>query len=148
MHLDFPEYDFKIKRGEKRSQIFDPLRKKFVALTPEEFVRQHVIQHLHLDKGFPLGLMMSEQHLRYNGMDKRCDVVCYNTVGRPILLVECKAPSIAIDQKAFDQIAQYNVTLQVPYLFVTNGTKHYYCKINFVEKSFGFLKDLPQYSDY
>ena len=132
------------EQGGKR-QIFDFLRRKYVALTPEEWVRQNIVQHL-LALGFPLGLMASEHPITYNGLQKRCDVVIFNRQAKPSLIVECKAPQVAINQKVFDQIATYNLQLRVGHLIVTNGLQHFCCKIG-QDGKVEFLRDFPQPDD-
>ena len=118
-----------------------------MALTPEEWVRQHYIEFLVQEKKFPRSLMAVEKGLIYNRMQKRGDVVAYDNTGTPLLIVECKAPEVKINQGVFDQIARYNMTLQVPYLAVTNGLQHYYCLINWEQKDYRFLPDLPNYTE-
>ena len=143
LDLNLPKYDFKVKLEEGKKQIFDSVRKQFVALTPEEWVRQHFIHFLHQEKGFPLGLMGVEYPLQYNGMNKRADIICFQKKGKPMLLVECKSANVSISQKVFDQIARYNFDLRVPYLVVTNGLQHFCCEINYEENSYRFLEEIP-----
>ena len=144
MHdLNLPKYDFKVKSFEGKKQIFDSVRKQFVTLTPEEWVRQHFIQFLHQEKGFPLSLMGVEFPLQYNSMNKRADIICFQKEGKPMLLVECKSANVSISQKVFDQIARYNFDLRVPYLVVTNGLQHFCCEINYEENSYRFLDEIP-----
>ena len=141
--LNLPKYDFKVKSEEGKKQIFDSVRKQFVALTPEEWVRQHVIHFLNQEKGFPFGLMGVEYPLQYNGMNKRADIICFQKEGKPMVLVECKSANISITQKVFDQIARYNFDLRVPYLVVTNGLQHFCCEMNYEENSYRFLEEIP-----
>ena len=143
--LNLPDYSQLIRVKQAENQIFDPLRRKFVALTPEEWVRQNIIQHL-LTLGFPLGLMASEHPITYNGLQKRCDVVIFNRQAKPSLIVECKAPQVAINQKVFDQIATYNLRLRVGHLIVTNGLSHFCCKMADGGKV-EFLRDFPLPAD-
>ncbi|MGD1846744.1 MAG: type I restriction enzyme HsdR N-terminal domain-containing protein [Salibacteraceae bacterium] len=143
--LNLPTYIFKIKSEGQRSQIFDSTRRKYVALTPEEWVRQNYVEFLVQERQFPRSLMAIEQSLTYNRMQRRCDLLAYTQTGQPALMVECKAPNIKIDQKVFDQIARYNMSLQVPYLAVTNGLEHYYCYIDLANRSYRFLPDCPAY---
>ena len=145
LDLNLPKYDFKVKSEEGKKQIFDSVRKQFVALTPEEWVRQHFIHFLHQEKGFPLGLMGVEYPLQYNGMNKRADIICFQKEGKPMLLVECKSANVSISQKVFDQIARYNFDLRVPYLVVTNGLEHFCCEINYEENSYRFLEEIPAF---
>lgn len=143
--LNLPEYDFKTKHTDGRTQIFDAVRKKYVALTPEEWVRQHFIHFLAEEKQFPKSLMAVEAGLKYNGLQKRGDLIVHNRNGDPVLIVECKAPSVKISQATFDQVARYNMALKVKYVVVTNGLNHYYCIIDFGQKSYRFIEELPKY---
>jgi len=143
--LNFPEYDFKLKKQNGKSFIFDPVRKKYYILTPEEWVRQHTLQYLILEKKYPVSLIAVEKELQINRTKRRFDIVVFNRKMTPEILVECKAPTIAISQKTFDQANQYNWLLKAPYLFLTNGMKHYLCHINFTENNFHFLEELPDY---
>ena len=139
--LNFPIFRFQFKSNENRTYILDPLRKKYVVMTAEEWVRQHVIQFLIQTHKLQKTLMNSEKKVVVNGISKRFDVVVYEPKGTIALLVECKAPSIKISQKTFDQIALYQRTLKAKYLMVTNGMSHYYCKSN--DSHYEFLKDFP-----
>ena len=144
MHdLNLPKYDFKVKSEGGKKQIFDSVRKQFVVLTPEEWVRQHFIHFLHQEKGFPLSLMGVEFPLQYNGMTKRADIICFQKEGKPMLLVECKSANVSISQKVFDQIARYNFDLRVQFLVVTNGLQHFCCEMNYEENSYRFLQEIP-----
>ncbi len=143
--LNFPSYSFKIKQDDDAAYIFDEIRKKFLVLTPEEWVRQHVVQYIIQEKGYPKSLIKLEGGLKLHSLQKRTDIVVYNTAGEKILLVECKAPSVKITQKAFDQIARYNIVHQVPLLFVSNGLEHYACQINIEEGNYYFVKNLPHF---
>lgn len=145
LDLNLPKYDFKVKIDNGKKQIFDSVRKRFVVLTPEEWVRQHFIQFLHRQKGFPLSLMGVEFSLQYNGMQKRADIICFKTDGKPFLLVECKSFRVSIQQKVFDQIARYNFDLQVPYLVVTNGIDHFCCTLNEQKKTYEFIEEIPSF---
>jgi len=130
--------------GEQR--IFDPIRKKHVALTPEELVRQGFIHFLVSVKGFPAGLLMVEYALKVNSLSRRCDIVACSRAGKPPLLVECKAPGVRLSNETFAQAARYNLTLKVPYLAITNGDSTYCCRVNFEAGSIEFLKDFPSYN--
>lgn len=141
--LDFPEYAFRFKNSENKRLIFDPLRKIFVILTPEEWVRQHVIHWLLYHQKQSASLMRSEQKIEVNGLTRRCDVLLYWPDGRIKLVVECKRPQVNINQDTFDQIARYNSSLNADFLMVTNGLNHYYCKINKDQNGYQFLKELP-----
>jgi hypothetical protein len=143
--LNLPDYSHQIRLSQAGNQIFDPLRRKFVALTPEEWVRQNIIQHL-LALSFPLGLMAAEHPITFNGLQKRCDIVVFNRQAEPNLIVECKAPQVAITQKVFDQIAIYNMKLHVSYLIVSNGLRHFCCKMS-SDGNVEFLRDFPLPTD-
>lgn len=145
--LSFPEYNFKIKNDGQRTQIFDPFRKRYVALTPEEWVRQHILEFLVSEKGFPRGLMSVEESLKLHGQSKRADIVVYNNTGRPQMLVECKAPEVKLKQETFDQVARYNIVYQVPFLLISNGLEHYCCRLNLEEKTYFFLEEIPDFAD-
>lgn len=144
--LNLPDYSFKLKKEENTPYIFDEVRKKFLVLTPEEWVRQHFVMYLIHHKGYPASLIAIEMGIKVNNTQKRCDVVVYGTNGKPLLIVECKATSVAINQDTFDQIARYNMTLDVPLLAVTNGLDHYYCKMNHAQKRYDFLRELPDFA--
>jgi hypothetical protein len=145
--LNFPEYTFSYNKAEAGLQVFDRIRKKFVLLTPEEWVRQHTLCFLIEEKKFPASLMAVEMGLKYNTMQNRSDIVIYNTLGKPHVIVECKAPEVKISQDTFDQIARYNFTLKASYLIVTNGLSHFCCKMDYENNSYAFLKDIPIYSE-
>lgn len=140
--LNFPSYDFKIKTSGKITQIFDIVRRKYVALTPEEWVRQHFLHYLVNEKKFPRSLLAVEMNIILNKLRKRCDIVGYDNTAKPILIVECKAPGIKISQNTFDQIARYNIALKVKFLAVSNGLEHYFCEIDFLKKNYRFLKEI------
>lgn len=142
--LNFPHYTFKIKTSENKTVIFDIVRKKYLVLSPEEWVRQHVIHYLHFEKKYPLSLMSIEKQLKVNSLTRRTDLVVYNTMGNPFIIVECKAPSVSISQDTFDQIARYNLSLNANYLYVTNGLNHYYSMMDHLNQSFIFLHELPK----
>ena len=128
-------------------QIFDRLRGKFVALTPEEWVRQHFVAFLIDHKGYPAGLMANEVALSLNGTSRRSDSVVYDHSAKPLVIIEYKAPSVRISQKTFDQIIRYNMVFQAPYLIVSNGLNHYCCHIDFENRSYKFLPDIPSYQE-
>lgn len=125
------------------AQIFDPVRNKWVKLTPEEWVRQNLIRFLNEEKKFPLSRMAVEKELTVNNLKKRSDLVIHDKTGNRFLLAECKAPEIKLSSATFEQAARYNLTLKVPYLLITNGLKHYCAKINFETQSFEIQSDLP-----
>lgn len=142
--LNLPSYPFKIKQREDQStEIWDPLRNKYIILTPEEWVRQHFVQFLIKEHGLPAGRIAVEHGIKVNHLTRRCDIVYFDSARRPTLIVECKRPHIKISQQTFDQIARYNLTLQVPYLAVTNGLQHVYCQLNYDLKRYVFLENLP-----
>jgi len=145
--LNLPPYSPRLKRNEQRTQIFDSIRKKYVVLTPEEWVRQHFISYLLTEKKYPAALMAVETGLKYNRLRKRSDVVIYNTGGKPFVIVECKAPEVKITQDTFDQVARYNFTLKVRYLIVTNGINHFCCEMDYEKGSYAFLKEIPGYKE-
>ncbi|WP_320814870.1 type I restriction enzyme HsdR N-terminal domain-containing protein [Flavobacterium sp.] len=144
--LNFSDYSFRFKNSENKVSIFDPIRKKFILLTPEEWVRQHVVEFLLDEKKYPKSLINVEKTVKVNGMNKRYDIVVYNSDGSIFLLIECKAPEVKIDQKTFDQIARYNLSLNAQYLMVTNGLNHYFCEMDFENEKYSFLKALPEIS--
>ena len=143
--LNFPSYTFRLKSNENKTLIFDIIRKKYVVLTPEEWVRQHTIFYLIKEKKYPISLIAVEKQLKINSMIKRTDIVVFNTDGTPEILVECKSPSVVISQDTFDQIARYNLTVKSNYLIVTNGLNHYYCQIDVEKENYVFLNDIPNY---
>ena len=145
-NLNFPTYSFRFKNSENNTHIFDVIRKKFVVLQPEEWVRQHCIQFLINEKNFPVNLINVEKVVRINGLNKRYDIIAYNSDGSIFLIVECKAPRVKISQSAFDQIARYNLALKASCLMVTNGLNHYYCQMDFKKEKYHFLKDIPEYT--
>ena len=145
-NLNFPTYSFRLKNSENNTHIFDVIRKKFVVLQPEEWVRQHCVQYLINEKNYPISLINVEKVVLINGLKKRYDIVVFNPDGSLALVVECKAPKVKITQAAFDQIARYNLTLKAPYLMVTNGLNHYFCTMNHNLESFEFLESLPNYN--
>ena len=146
LKLAFDTYQFQIKNSENGRQIFDVIRKKFVTLAPEEWVRQHVVQFLLREKNAPKSWINVEKQFSLSGLSKRFDVVLFQSDGSAQLIVECKAPQIPINQKVFDQIARYNQKFQATYMMVTNGFEHYYCTFDHVNKKYNFLAELPDLS--
>jgi len=146
MPLRLPPGNFRVKSTEKGSFIFDPIRKKFVHCTPEEWVRQHVVSFLLSRKRVPQNLINVEKQLLIAGTKKRYDVVVYNTDGSMYALIECKAPSVGITQATFDQIARYNLAVDAQYLMLTNGLEHYFCTMNYADQRYDFITDLPEYT--
>lgn len=146
--LNLPKYNINIQKAlDGATMIFDRLRNKFVALTPEEWVRQHFTSYLINHKNYPAGLMANEVALSLNGTSRRSDTVVYNSSAQPLVIIEYKAPNIKISQKTFDQIIRYNMVFQAPYLIVSNGLKHYCCHIDFSNRSYKFLPDIPTYQE-
>ncbi len=146
--LNFPDYQFRFRNTGGTIFIFDIIRRKFIVLTPEEWVRQHVVMYLLTDKNYPLSLINVEKVLKINGIVKRYDIVVFDSNGSVNILVECKAPEIAISQSVFDQIARYNLTIDAKYLMITNGNDHYFCQMDYVQKHYSFLKELPTYDQH
>jgi len=145
--LELPPYPFKITDHDGQLTLFDVIRKKNIVLTPEEWVRQHFVQYLILQKKYPKSLIKLEGGHKLHGQAKRSDIIVYNTTGEKILLVECKAPSVAIDQHVFDQVARYNMVHKVRLVAVTNGLQHYFCRVNFDDNSYRFVVELPAYGE-
>lgn len=143
--LSLPNFEFSVKKIDNAPYIFDEIRKKYVRITPEEWVRQHIVKFLIQYKKYPQSLMKLEVSLKMYGLHKRADIVCYNSQGQPLLVIECKAPDVAINEHVFQQISRYNIVLQAPYLFVSNGLSHYACTIDFVSKTYAFLQEIPEY---
>lgn len=137
--------DLKIKSGDKGQIIFDPVRKKYVMLTPEERVRQLLILYLCAHKGYRKSRIAVEKSILVNELPKRFDLMTYDSAHRPMLLAECKAPGVKIDQDTFRQVAWYNYTLQVPFLLVTNGVETFCCSIDFERRDYAFLNDIPPF---
>jgi hypothetical protein len=144
--LNLPPYNAKITERNGKRQIFDPLRKSYVALTPEEWVRQHFVHYLTELKGYPASLMANEVAITINGMNRRCDTVIYDKALRPRAIIEYKAPTVKITKEVFAQISRYNLTLRVDYLIISNGVQHYCCRMDYDKQSFTFLNEIPEYS--
>lgn len=144
--LNLPKYETKIAIREGKKVIFDIIRKRYVALTPEEWVRQHFIHFLIIHKGYPSALMANEVLLNLNGTKKRCDTVLYKRDLSAKMIIEYKAPQIEITQAVFNQITNYNFVLKVDYLIVSNGINHYCCKMDYVNQTYVFLEDIPDYN--
>ncbi len=145
--LNFPQFSFRLKNSENKVSIFDCIRKKFVILQPEEWVRQHCVHYLINEKKYPISHVNVEKELKINGLKKRYDIVVFNSDGSIHLIVECKAPRIKINQSTFDQIAQYNLALEATFLMVTNGLNHYYCQMDFKAEKYLFLQNIPDYNE-
>ncbi|MCX7549883.1 type I restriction enzyme HsdR N-terminal domain-containing protein [Xanthomarina sp. F2636L] len=143
--LQFPKFSFRFKNSKNKISIFDCIRKKFVILQPEEWVRQHCVQYLIQVKKYPQSLINVEKELKVNDLKKRYDIVVFNPDGSIHLIVECKAPKIKISQDTFDQISRYNLALNATFLMVTNGLNHYYCQMDFKKECYQFLETIPDY---
>lgn len=143
--LSLPIYKLKLKVVDEKTHIFDVVRKKYLLLTAEEWVRQNFIHYLNKEKKYPLGLMGVEQMVKYNSLKTRADIVLYNTDGNPNIIIECKSPEVKITQDTFYQIAKYNSKLKVKYLIVTNGMKHYCCNMDYETNEITFLEEIPVY---
>lgn len=147
MRLNLPDCDLNIKKTPHGTIVFDLLRKKFVALTPEEWVRQHFVHFLINAKRFPRELMANEVSLVQNGIKRRCDTLVANREGQPLAIVEYKAPHIEITQDTFDQIVRYNMVMRARCLIVSNGMSHYCCLIDYQNNSYRFVPDIPSYDE-
>ncbi|MDE7180499.1 MAG: type I restriction enzyme HsdR N-terminal domain-containing protein [Muribaculaceae bacterium] len=143
--LNLPLVDLNIRKEKDTTKVYDPLRDKWVMLTPEEWVRQHFITWLHREYGYPASIMANEIGLDVNGTRKRCDTVVFNRSGKPHIIVEYKAPHIEITQAVFDQIFRYNLELHANYLIVSNGMQHYCCHIDYVNNTYHFIPRIPEY---
>lgn len=143
--LNLPEYKFKIVRRENKMLIFDELRKKFLVLSPEEWVRQNFVRYLMDMLKYPRALIKSEGGLNYHSLKKRTDIVIFDRLGHPFMVIECKAPGVNISQKTFDQVAQYNSVLRARYVALTNGLNHYCCGINHETRKVEFMTDFPSF---
>ena len=138
----FSDYDFRVKEEDGKKQIFDIARKKFVSLSPEEWVRQHILHYLVMDKKYPASLIAVERGIELNGLQKRFDIVVFSNSGKPVIIIECKAPEEKLNEKVFEQIARYNLSLNVDYLWVTNGENNFFCQLK------GGIKLMEEIPDY
>lgn len=145
--LNLPAYPFQIEHRGNKTYIFDPLRKKRIILTPEEWVRQHFVQYLVGHKGYPGGLIQIEATVTLHSSSRRCDIVVFDRRMHPRVIVECKAPAVAIDNTVLEQIATYNSILRADCLMITNGITHYCCRIDYQTDQIDFLSDIPNYKD-
>ena len=143
--LNLPAYETKITESNGKRQIFDTLRRCYVALTPEEWVRQHFVNFLLGHKGYPAALMGNEIAITLNGMNRRCDTVVYDRALKPRMIIEYKAPTVKITKEVFAQISRYNLILKVDYLIVSNGLQHYCCRMDYTNNTFAFLQEIPEY---
>lgn len=145
--LNLPAYEPRIRESHSgKQEIFDPVRRKYVRLSPEEWVRQHFLHYLMVYKGYPQSLMAVEASLSYNRQVKRSDILVYGPGGKPLLVVECKAPEVELTQAVFDQVAMYNMSLMVGIVMITNGLEHYACSIDHEKRSYKFLTEIPDYA--
>lgn len=147
LSLNLPPYATKIAVRDGKNTIWDIIRRKYVALTPEEWVRQHFVHFLIGHKGYPASLLANEVALTLNGTSRRCDTVLYDRTLSPRMIIEYKAPHIPITQKVFDQICRYNLVFHVDYLIVSNGLSHYCCRMDYEHQSYEFLTDVPEYGE-
>lgn len=145
LSLNLPAFDAKITVRDGNNVIFDPIRLRYVALTPEEWVRQHFVNFLIVHKGYPRELMANEVPITLNGTRKRCDTVLYKRDLTARMIMEYKAPDVAITQAVFNQIMRYNMVLRVEYLVISNGIQHYCCQMDYIKNRYLFLRDIPDY---
>lgn len=145
--LNLPQFPIKFGGTPEKPMIWDILRRKFVALTPEEWVRQHFVHYLIIQKGYPKSLLANEVGLQVGEKKLRCDTLLYNKVLEPKIIIEYKAPTIPLQQKVFDQISVYNLLLHVDYLIVSNGLQHYCCQMDYTHQKYLFLEDIPAYEN-
>jgi type I site-specific restriction endonuclease len=146
LQLNLPQYNFRIKKQDEKFQIFDSQRKRYVSLTPEEWVRQHFIRFLVESKGYPSALLAVEKQINLNGMKKRCDAVLYNREAKPVMILEFKASSVPINQETFDQVAVYNSKLEVNFFIISNGMQHYCCKVHPKTVKYELLPEIPDFN--
>lgn len=145
--LNLQQYEIKITKRNGKPFILDSLRRKYVSLTPEEWVRQHFVHFLIEHKGYPPSLLTNEVELRVGDKRLRCDSVLYNREAQPVMIIEYKAPTISLTQRVFDQISVYNMLLHVDYLVISNGLQHYCCRMDYENNTYTFLTDIPNYGD-
>ncbi|GAB6120642.1 type I restriction enzyme HsdR N-terminal domain-containing protein [Dysgonomonas termitidis] len=147
LDLNLPPFNINVKKTDGRLSVFDRLRRKFVTLTPEEWVRQHFINYLITEKGYPQALIANEIQINLNNQKRRCDSVVYDKTISPLVIVEYKSPDVEITQAVFDQIVRYNIVLKVKYLIVSNGLSHYCCRMDYSTQTFEYLADIPTYTE-
>ena len=145
--LNLPSFEIKLSGTPEKPKIFDILRRKYVTLTPEEWVRQHFVHYLIEHKGYPMALLANEVELKAGDKRLRCDSILYNKVVQPRMIIEYKAPPVVLTQRVFDQISAYNLLLHVDYLVVSNGMQHYCCKMDYDHQKYLFLEDIPDYQN-
>ncbi len=143
--LNLPAYEFRIKTERTKKYIFDTVRKRFVLLTPEEWVRQHFIRYLIEEKNYPESLMAVEKQITLNGKLFRFDLLVYRRNGQPLLIAEFKAPGVKISQDTFDQVVRYNMKLKVERVVVSNGLQHFVCEIDYQQNSYKYLREVPEF---
>lgn len=141
--LNFPMYEFRIREENGQLKIFDLVRKKYVALTPEEWVRQHLIHYLNKEKGYPAGLMMVEKEFKYNSLSKRADIVVCHRSGKPLLMAECKSADVEITQGVFDQAMRYNLKMDVTTMILSNGLRHFCFRLDKAKGTYVALTEIP-----
>ena len=146
MTLNLPPAELRLSQREGHTLVFDFLRRRYVRLTPEEWVRQHFVHYLVHHKGYPQESLANEVSLTLKTTSKRCDTVLYDKEARPLAIMEYKAPNILLSQKTFDQITRYNIVLRVPYLMVSNGLQHYCCRVDYDTNVCTFLPEIPDYT--
>ena len=147
LDLNLPPFDINVKKTDGRLSVFDRLRRKFVTLTPEEWVRQNFINYLITEKGYPQALIANEIQINLNNQKRRCDSIVYDKTISPLVIVEYKSPDVEITQAVFDQIVRYNIVLKVKYLIVSNGLSHYCCRMDYSTQTFDYLADIPTYTE-
>ena len=147
LQLNLPAYSFKIKKEKDNHFIFDSVRKRFVALTPEEWVRQHFVEFLVEEKKYPRALIANEITISYNGLKKRCDTLIYNRNREIVLIIEYKSPNVAITQEVFYQVAVYNMKLKVNYMIISNGMEHFCCRIDYENMRYDYLEEIPCFDE-
>jgi hypothetical protein len=145
--LNLPTYFFRLKEDKGKKYIFDEIRRRFVLLTPEEWVRQHLVNFLVKVKNYPRALISVEKGFNLNRNRQRYDLLIYNNLGKPLMIVECKAPGMEINQQVFDQAGRYNNQHKAGYMLITNGIKHFCCSINIENRQYAFLSDIPDFKE-
>ncbi|HEY9559880.1 MAG TPA: type I restriction enzyme HsdR N-terminal domain-containing protein [Anseongella sp.] len=145
VQLDFPPYPFRLQEQEGKLYIFDPLRKKYLVCTPEEWVRQHLVQYMTRTRRYPRSLVQIEGGLSVNERKRRSDVLFFDPQGKEYLLAECKSPNVTLSNSVFEQAALYNTRHQAKYLLITNGLRHFCCQIDHINRSYRFLEDIPSF---
>ena len=145
--LNLPNFPIKLSQKDGKTYVWDPIRRKYVSLTPEEWVRQHFVNFLITQNNYPQERLANEVSIKLNTLSKRCDTVIYNAFLEPLMIIEYKAPFIELTRAVFDQIARYNQVLHVPCLTVSNGIQHICCRIDYGQQTYSFLKNIPTYEE-